>query len=238
MTRNAAEPLSRDLHLQCRALAAVPHEFRGVSAWLNYNCAMIFQTQDAEDSARLRADLKLARAALDKVLPHFDLEAELPQHDPAAVAWFRGCLRSCPNHGAPFLETGALLRRIQTCIEAGDPAAQGIMRDTSRYITAELAPEVSTLFRVLRVQLAQLEQTRKDWADDMRRQGDDAVDSIREVSQMVRLISLNASVEAARAGAAGKAFAVIAGEVKALSESVDGSAQIATDTLRALTDRL
>ncbi|MEO0391005.1 MAG: methyl-accepting chemotaxis protein [Pseudomonadota bacterium] len=49
---------------------------------------------------------------------------------------------------------------------------------------------------------------------------------------------MNASVEAARAGAAGKAFAVIAGEVKALSESVDGSAQIATDTLRALTDRL
>ncbi|MEM8577392.1 MAG: methyl-accepting chemotaxis protein [Pseudomonadota bacterium] len=72
----------------------------------------------------------------------------------------------------------------------------------------------------------------------MRRDGDEAVERIRTVSQMVRLISLNASVEAAHAGAAGKSFGIIAGEVKALSEQIEASAQNATDTLRVLTDRL
>ncbi len=50
-----------------------------------------------------------------------------------------------------------------------------------------------------------------------------AVRSIGEVSMKVKLISLNATVEAARAGEHGRGFAVIAQEIRALSETAAAS---------------
>lgn len=52
-----------------------------------------------------------------------------------------------------------------------------------------------------------------------------AVGSISDVSMKVKLISLNASIEAARAGVHGKSFGVIANEIRSLSEDAARSAK-------------
>lgn len=52
-----------------------------------------------------------------------------------------------------------------------------------------------------------------------------AVKSISDVSMKVKLISLNASVEAARAGEHGRGFAVIAQEIRSLSEDAANSSK-------------
>lgn len=46
-------------------------------------------------------------------------------------------------------------------------------------------------------------------------------DDISEISEKIRLLSFNASIEAARAGAVGKGFRVIAGEIKKLSADTE-----------------
>ncbi|MEM8786975.1 MAG: methyl-accepting chemotaxis protein [Pseudomonadota bacterium] len=57
-------------------------------------------------------------------------------------------------------------------------------------------------------------------ADQSARAGviDTAMTEIGEINQVINLISINAAIEAARAGSAGKGFAVIASEVQSLSD--------------------
>lgn len=61
-----------------------------------------------------------------------------------------------------------------------------------------------------------------------------AIGSISDVSMKVKLISLNASIEAARAGANGKSFGVIATEIRTLSEDAAQSAQGLREQLEML----
>lgn len=55
---------------------------------------------------------------------------------------------------------------------------------------------------------------------------------IREVSEQTKILALNATIEATRAGEAGRAFAVVAGEVKALaSQTEEATRRISKDVL-------
>lgn len=67
-----------------------------------------------------------------------------------------------------------------------------------------------TLKARLDLRLAHEDQTRKAVKT--------AIESIDSVSQRVKLISLNASIEASHAGEKGRGFSIIAAEIRALSE--------------------
>lgn len=72
---------------------------------------------------------------------------------------------------------------------------------------------------------------------DLRQQVDrvkSILDIVRKVSDQTRLLSLNASIEAARAGAAGRGFAVVAEEIRRLSDETRHALKDAVSTVSAI----
>jgi methyl-accepting chemotaxis protein len=66
----------------------------------------------------------------------------------------------------------------------------------------------------------------------------DIVDTILSISGQTNLLALNASIEAARAGDAGKGVAVVADEIRALSEHTKESAEQIASTIDDLIDKV
>ena len=77
-------------------------------------------------------------------------------------------------------------------------------------------------------------------AMDILKQKIDAITSvtnlIEEISEQTNLLSLNASIEAAKAGQSGKGFAVVAEEIRALSEQTNDSLSRIRDEVAAISD--
>jgi methyl-accepting chemotaxis protein len=69
---------------------------------------------------------------------------------------------------------------------------------------------------------------------DIGRRLDATIQGVSKLARQTNMLALNASIEASRAGGAGKAFAVVASEVKALSQQTDHAAKDISEGLKTL----
>ena len=105
------------------------------------------------------------------------------------------------------------------------PLPEGLLVGLVEFVATDLLAALNTLTEGIGRTLKSRFADRDRRAAEGRAAMLGAVGSISDVSMKVKLISLNASIEAARAGAHGKSFGVIANEIRRLSEDAARSAQ-------------
>ncbi|MEM1237730.1 MAG: methyl-accepting chemotaxis protein [Pseudomonadota bacterium] len=162
----------------------------------------------------------------------------LPEVHETALAWMRSVADSQAQTLPPLTNFGKRAAAIVAKLEAGAPVDGGEIEAMINYVYSE--------FHYAAVELAEaITQAHNTIvAEDRRRasaaqnSAEEAVDRIDTISRTVRLIALNAAVEAARAGDAGRGFSVIAQEIKSLSEATESASGEVRTSINGMMENL
>lgn len=117
----------------------------------------------------------------------------------------------------------AIVHRCVGTMERGEPVSPDAYDDMMRMSYGAFQPAMVALTDAVTRAGDAVRRERSDAARTARVAARDAQARIADIARTVRLISLNARVEAARAGEAGRAFGVIAEEIKDLSEQTEAA---------------
>lgn len=113
-----------------------------------------------------------------------------------------------------FVEEAAALNA-----EPGDdPMRRARLERLAVFVSGDLLTALNEINDGVRRALDRQNATRQARESEARKLVMEAVSQVEQISSSVRLIALNASIEAAKSGAAGRTFAVIAEEIRRLSE--------------------
>jgi methyl-accepting chemotaxis protein len=112
--------------------------------------------------------------------------------------------------------------------------------DNVSSIAAQRREAADQLVRIVEETDAKLHETNeliKENAEDTKRIGE-IIGIINSIASNTNLLSMNAAIEAAHAGDAGRGFSVVAEEIRSLAESTNSNAKNIRSTINTISDRM
>ncbi|MEM1342087.1 MAG: methyl-accepting chemotaxis protein [Pseudomonadota bacterium] len=220
-------------HLARLKTVAQVDAFRSQIGRLFFFAVMLSHPSNADRREHYEKFLNAAKAEVDRANAIIAGAEAVPSCDPAALSWARKLIEQHPDVISRVKDFHALTEDAVTKID-GAP-------DELMTFLIEITEQADTLFNgcfhklieTLNGDLEEHETSRAAAYDTATADAKSAMTRIDAISRSVRLISLNAAVEAARVGDAGRGFSVIAGEIKTLAEAI---ASASHDAERSMDD--
>ncbi|MFP5257400.1 MAG: methyl-accepting chemotaxis protein [Acidobacteriota bacterium] len=124
---------------------------------------------------------------------------------------------------------------LEVARNAGDAASTAGQANTMAATGAELVDKVITVMESVSTKAAGLKSEMRDLGDQAQGIGQ-IMQVISDIADQTNLLALNAAIEAARAGEAGRGFAVVADEVRKLAEKTMTATKEVSNYIRSIQD--
>ncbi|MDZ5458890.1 methyl-accepting chemotaxis protein [Azohydromonas lata] len=171
-----------------------------------------------------------------------DVEAATPTATSDAVAVVRAMSAQASNVGRDAAEVRGVMEDAQKIVHAQGLAMQQVARQLEEVHTAQGSIANVTLETLQAVAHAReaLQSVSREVQGIMQtlHQVADAAGQITQIALQTRLVAFNASVEAKRAGDAGRGFGVVADAVKDLAGKVETTSKAIMSTVGQLDERI
>jgi Methyl-accepting chemotaxis protein (MCP) signalling domain len=203
------EASGRTIGNTCMEIARQTGPVRSVSFELLSELMLLNQRKskkDVEELDKLFDTFRTAKAMLDDGIVTLFRRIGTPVPENLEAARTQTC--------AIISDTAEQMDQLRILAERGEVEADHFA-DTGEDLRIRLIPSIAEFLQVLQNVRSDHEDTVTDESKEVVRS---AVAKIDTIALSIRMISLNASVEAAHAGDAGRGFAVIAQEIQKLSD--------------------
>lgn len=192
-------------------------------------------------SVRNEAEAELcsqgSQIALDeiaRVLAIIDGPLEDAGHPSGAVIWLRQHIAAVPNAHEGCRAFAQAMRDMAASASTNSENLIDRVFEGARVAATVFSPPNTQVIANLYEELDRHLARRNDAIGGIVTEATKTLNRIAKISLHVRMISLNASVEAARAGQAGSGFGVVAREIKDLAEDIKDAGQTAQTSMNEL----
>lgn len=130
------------------------------------------------------------------------------------------------------------IQRYHAAIKHGRKVDSELLNDFLKFVATDLLVALNSIVSFFESVLNQIANDKLKNIQFLAKNIESAIDEVDQINLSIKILSFNASVEAARAGDVGKGFAVVSKEMNNLSSNTRRVTQTVKDTVLSFVDEL
>ncbi|MEM1373138.1 MAG: methyl-accepting chemotaxis protein [Pseudomonadota bacterium] len=200
-------------------------EFRSQIGRVFFFAILVAHGRSEEERAYYRKLMEIAKSSVDGAFEALLSSGPKEGLEDSALAWARAKADAVPDLATNMRSFHKAVEEAIDRIDSDPESVITFFLDITDMADALFGGSFAHLLKSLEDDLLDADSSRLDAATQATEGAKAAMGRIDAISRSVRLISLNAAVEAARVGETGRGFSVIAGEIKTLAEAIASASQ-------------